>query len=265
MANNTIGGNFKLGAEGAGITLTKVFPLNMYYNSVNYDGNSVFGAALKIDNDSRGIRILNNTLANPSIGFCFNITNFASIDSSDNNNFYTKGVLFARVNSLDYSSFEEYRDVTLTDEKTVAIDPDYFTSTNLHLTNTFLDGGAVVIPEVLTDMDGEVRNPEFPDIGADEFLVRGDIEVVSIDNPQPSPEVYPDLVPVTITVRNKGLSKISGLNVKFYVDDVEVANEVIPVEEPYKPLLPADLLTYNFTTQIEPTATGFYNLRVEAY
>ncbi|MCF8283750.1 MAG: right-handed parallel beta-helix repeat-containing protein [Sphingobacteriales bacterium] len=265
MANNTIGGNFKLGTDGAGVSLTKVFPLNMYYNSINYDGNSVFGSALKVDNDSRGIRILNNSLANPSVGFCFNITNFASIDTSDNNNFYTKGVLFARVNSLDYSSFEEYRDVTLTDEKTVAVDPDYFTSTNLHLTNTFLDGGAVVIPGLLTDMDGEVRNPEFPDIGADEFLVRGDIEVVSIDNPQPSPEVYPDLIPVTITVRNKGLSKISGLNVKFYVDDIEIANEVIPVEEPYKPLLPADLLTYNFTTQIEPTATGFYKLRVEAY
>lgn len=265
FANNMIGGNFRQGADGAGISLTKVFPMKIYYNSINYDGNSVFGAVMKVDNDSRGIRLLNNSFANNSVGFCFTLTTQLSIDTSDNNNFYTKGTIFARSAGNDYSSFEEYRDATLTDEKTVAVDPDYFTKTNLHITNTFLDGGACILSEVSKDIDGEVRNPEFPDIGADEFLVRGDIEVVSIDSPLPSPEIYPAQVPVTITVRNKGLSKISGLNVKFYVDNIELANEVIPVEEPYKPLLPADLLTYEFTTLIEPIATGTYRLRVEAY
>lgn len=265
FANNMIGGYFRQGADGAGISLTKVFPMKMYYNSINYDGNSVFGAAMKIDNDTRGLRLLNNSIANTSVGFCFNFTSQLSIDTSDHNNFYTKGTIFARSSGVDYSSFEEYRDATLTDEKTVAVDPDYFTRNNLHITNTFLDGGAIVLNEVSKDIDGEDRNAEFPDIGADEFLVRGDIEVVVIDSPQPSPEVYPSQVPVTITVRNKGLSKISGLNVKYYVNNVEIANEVIPVEEPYKPLLPADLITYDFTTQFEPSATGVYTLRVEAY
>lgn len=265
FANNMIGGNFKLNAEGVGITLTKVFPMKIYNNSILYDGNSVFGAGLKIDNDSRGIRLLNNSIANTNNGFCFMFVNQLSIDTSDNNNYFTKGVLFARVEGTDYISMDEYRDVKLTDEKSVSVDPDYFTKINLHLTNTFLDAGAIPLKEVPNDIDGEPRNIEFPDMGADEFLVRGDVEVVSIDSPLPSPEVYPSKVPVSITVRNKGLSKISGLNVKFYVDNVEVANEVIPVEEPYKPMLPSDLLTYEFTTQIEPIATGIYRLRVEAY
>lgn len=265
FANNMIGGNFRLGTDGAGISLTKVFPIKVYYNSVLYDGNSVFGAGLKIDNDSRGVRLLNNSIANNNNGFCFNLTNFLSIDTSDNNNYFTKGTLFARVGAADYASFEEFRDATLTDEKTVSVDPDYFTNTNLHITNTFLDGGALLIKEVTTDIDGEDRNSEFPDIGADDFLIKGDIEVVSIDNPLPSPEIYPSSIPVQITVRNKGLSKISGLNVKFFVDNVEIANEVIPVEEPYKPLLPSDLITYDFQTMIEPVATGTYTLRVEAY
>lgn len=265
FANNMVGGNFRLNAEGVGITLTKVFPMKIYNNSVLYDGASVFGAAFKIDNDSRGIRLLNNSMANTNNGFCFMLANQQSIDTSDNNNYFTKGVLFARSNGVDYISLDEYRDEKLTDEKSVSVDPDYFTKTNLHLTNTFLDGGAIPLSEVPTDFDGEPRNAEFPDIGADEFLVRGDIEVVSIDSPLPSPEIYPSKVPVSITVRNKGLSKISGLNVKYFVDGVEMANEVIPVEEPYKPLLPSDLITYEFTTQYEPTATGIYRLRVEAY
>ena len=133
------------------------------------------------------------------------------------------------------------------------------------MTNTFLDGGAMVLSEVPTDIDGAPRDEEFPDIGADEFLIRGNIEIVSIDSPLPSPEIYPSKIPVSITVRNKGLSKVSGLNVKYYVDNVEIANEVIPVEEPYKPLLPTDLASYEFTTQFEPTLTGVYRLRVEAY
>jgi trimeric autotransporter adhesin len=265
FANNMIGGNFRLGAEGVGVTLTKVFPIKIYHNSISYDGNSVFGAGLKIDNDSRGVRLLNNSIANNNNGFCFVFVNQLSIDTSDNNNYFTKGVLFARVEGTDHLSMDEYRDVKLTDEKSVSVDPDYFTKTNLHLTNTFLDGGAIPLKEIPFDIDGEPRNAEFPDIGADEFLVRGDVEVVSIDSPLPSPEVYPSKVPVSITVRNKGLSKISGLNVKCYVNNVEVANEVIPVDEPYKPMLPSDLLTYEFTTQLEPTATGIYRLRVEAY
>jgi len=265
FANNMIGGNFRLGGDGAGIQLTKVIALKMYNNSVNYDGNSVFGAAFKVDNDSRGIRVLNNSLNNTSNGFCFVYGNQASIDTTDNNNFFTKGVLFCRSSSNDYISLDEYRDNTLVDDKSVSVDPDYFTKTNLHMTNTFLDGGAMVLSEVPRDIDGELRNEEFPDIGADEFLIKGDVEIVSIDSPLPSPEIYPDKIPVSITVRNKGLSKVSGLNVKYYVDNVEVANEVIPVEEPFKPLLPADLVSYEFTTQYEPTATGVYHLRVEAY
>lgn len=265
FANNMIGGNFKTGTDGVGLTLTKVFPMKIYNNSILYDGNSVFGAGLKIDNDSRGIRLLNNSIANTNNGFCFTFVSQLSIDTSDNNNYFTKGVLFSRVEGTDYISIDEYRDVRLTDEKSVSVDPDYFTSTNLHLTNTFLDGGAIPLKEVPKDIDGEARNVEFPDIGADEFLVRGDVEVVSIDSPLPSPEIYPSKVPVSITVRNKGLSKISGLNVKYFVDGLEIANEVIPVEEPYKPMLPSDLLTYEFATQFEPTATGVYRLRVEAY
>lgn len=265
LANNMIGGNFRQGIDGAGIQLVKVFPIKVYNNSVFYDGTSVFGASIKVDNDSRGVRLLNNSLYNSSVGFCLSVLNTVSIDTSDNNNYNTKGVLFCRWGGSDYSSFDEFRDASLTDEKSVSVDPDYFTKTDLHLTNTFLDGGAMVLKEVATDYDGEPRNAEFPDIGADEFLIKGDIEVISIDSPLPSPEVYPSQVPVSITVRNKGLSKISGLNVKYFVNNVEVANEVIPVEEPYKPLLPTDLVTYDFATLYEPTQTGVYNLRVEAY
>lgn len=264
FANNMIGGRFRQGADGAGVNLVKVTPLKMYYNSINYSGNSVFGAALKADDNTNKVRLLNNSIYNNSVGFCMSIYN-GTLDTSDNNNLFTKGTLFARVSGTDYLNFEEYRETSLTDEKSVGVDPDYFTDSNLHMTNQFLDAGALVVSEINTDIDGEPRNADFPDIGADEFLIKGDVEVVSIDSPLPSPEVYPAEVPVVITVKNPGLSKISGLNVKYYVDNIEVANEVIPVEEPYKPMLPSDVLTYEFTTRFEPPATGTYNLRVEAY
>lgn len=265
FANNMIGGKFRAGSNGAGINLVKVNTLKMYYNSVLYNGTSVFGSALKMDAETKGVRLLNNSLYNSGIGYCITSGASTNLDTSDNNNLFTKGTFFARVATTDYMNFEEYRENVLKDEKSVNVDPDYFTDSNLHMTNQFLEGGAVVVPEVNTDFDGEPRHIEFPDIGADEFLIRGDVKVVAIDNPLPSPEVYPDSIPVIITVENPGLSKISGLNVKYYVDNIEIANEVIPVEEPYKPLLPSDVLTYQFTKYIVPPATGTYKLRVEAY
>jgi hypothetical protein len=265
VANNMIGGGFRLGMDGYGLSLDKVYPLNLYNNSINYDGNSVNSAALKMDFNTKGVRLLNNSIYNSNNGFALLIDNPNSIDTSDNNNMATKTGLFARVNMLDYLSFDEYRDVFLKDDNGISVDPDYFTTTNLRLTNTFLDAAGVVIPEITKDIEGQPRDSKFPDIGADEFVVLGDVKIESIDNPLPPPEVYPTKIPVVISVKNTGLSKVSGLNVKYFVDNVEMANEVIPVEEPYRPLLPTDLLTYTFETEITPTLTGNYNLRVEAY
>lgn len=264
FANNMIGGKFRNLTAGAGLNLVKVSPLKLYYNSILYTGNLVTSAALKADDNTRNVRLLNNTIYNSSQGFCMDVYE-NTFDTSDNNNLFTKGTLFSRVGPVDYINFEEFRESSLTDEKSVSVDPDYFTDSNLHITNQFLDAGALPIAEVPRDIDNELRNAEFPDIGADEFLIRGDAEILSIDQPLPSPEVYPSKIQVVVTVKNPGLSKISGLNLKYYVDNVEVANEVIPVEEPYKPLLPTDVLTYTFATQFEPAATGTYNLRVEAY
>lgn len=265
FANNMLGGKFRAGSNGSGINMVKVNTFKMYYNSILYNGTSVFGSALKMDAETKAVRLLNNSLYNSGIGYCITSGASTNLDTSDNNNLFTKGTFFARVGSTDYMNFEEYRENTLTDEKSVNVDPDYFTDSNLHMTNQFLEGGAFVVTEINTDFDGEPRHVEFPDIGADEFLIRGDVKVTSIDNPLPSPEVYPDSIPVIITVENPGLSKISGLNVKYYIDNVEMANEVIPVEEPYKPLLPSDVLTYQFSKYIVPPATGTYKLRVEAY
>jgi len=265
VANNMIGGGFRLGLDGYGLSLDKVYPLNLYNNSINYDGNSVNSAALKMDINTKGVRMLNNSIYNSNNGFALLMDDPNSIDTSDNNNMATKTGLFARVNAFDYLTFDEYKDVYLKDDNGVSVDPDYFTTANLKVTNTFLDAAGVVIPEITKDIEGQPRDPKFPDIGADEFVVLGDVKIESIDNPLPPPEVYPTKIPVVISVKNIGLSKVSGLNVKYFVDNVEMANEVIPVEEPYRPLLPADLLTYTFETEITPTLTGNYTLRVEAY
>jgi hypothetical protein len=265
VANNMIGGGFRLGLDGYGLSLDKVYPLNLYNNSINYDGNSVNSGALKMDINTKGVRMLNNSIYNANNGFALLIDDANSIDTSDNNNMATKTGLFARVGAFDYLTFDEYKDVYLKDDNGISVDPDYFTTTNLKVTNTFLDAGGVVIPEISKDIEGQPRDPKFPDIGADEFVVLGDVKIESIDNPLPPPEVYPTKIPVVISVKNIGLSKVSGLNVKYFVDNVEMANEVIPVEEPYRPLLPADLLTYTFETEITPTLTGNYTLRVEAY
>ncbi len=257
--NNMFGAGFKKDITGTCMSMSGVIGASLYYNSLNYDGISVNSATLRIDMECRGIRLLNNSVYNAGRGLSFIFEDAASIDTSDHNNFATKGSVFSKTLLADYLSLDEYRTEIPVDEQSISIDPDYFTDIDLRCTNAFLDGVALPIPEVTVDFFGEPRDSIFPDVGADEFFVQGDVRLVSINEPLSS-NIYPGTVPVHVTLQNMGTSKLSGLSIKYWVDGVgEVAEVVVDA------LLPAQILDFEFDSLITPGASGVYDLKVEVF
>jgi parallel beta-helix repeat protein len=94
-----------------------------------------------------------------------------SAEISDYNNLYSASPLFhaGAVGLTEYITLEDWR-ATGFDLNSVALDPHFLASGNLHLDNSFPEFdnlGDAAVP-VTVDIDGELRhNP--PDIGADEF------------------------------------------------------------------------------------------------
>ncbi len=257
VANNMIGGGFKIDNTGIGVSVALVNGMKFYNNSINYDGLNIAGTAMKIDAESRGIRLMNNSIANQGMGTVMLIDDLLALDTSDHNNLYTKGDNLAKIAGDDYLTIEEFCTATGTDEASITIEPDYFTPVDLRVSNTFLDGAAFPLPEVPVDIRNAVRSPTIPDIGAYEFSIAGNVKLLSIDSPLVG-DVYPGAVPVIVTLKNIGNSKLAGLSIQYFVDGVSYAPEAIP-----EPLIPGDEYQYTFATSIVPPSSGVYRLRVE--
>ncbi|WP_139230304.1 hypothetical protein [Lishizhenia tianjinensis] len=70
-----------------------------------------------------------------------------------------------------YKTYDEWKALGL-DQNSYFVNPNYSSLIDLHVDNLAqADSAAELVDFVLTDIDGDLRNPLFPDIGADEFDV----------------------------------------------------------------------------------------------
>ena len=169
---------------GGSISITqsngvKFYNNNCYYSSSNY--------ILYLNcSASNSAAIYNNCFSSPISGsfiYSFTAVN-PTLFQINRNVYYTpvdlKKFIIASGSPINYSSWQS---VTGMDVNSLLTEPQYFSSTDLHINNSLLPNGAgMVLPEVTEDIDGEPRDPLTPDIGADEYTINmstfHDIELV---------------------------------------------------------------------------------------
>jgi parallel beta-helix repeat protein len=72
-----------------------------------------------------------------------------------------------------YQTLADWQAATPYDDHSISADPNFLSSTNLHVSEPSPVGFAgTTVPEITTDYDGQTRKIPNPDIGADEFLLR---------------------------------------------------------------------------------------------
>jgi len=161
----------------------------LYYNSVflsTSGSNTNFSSAAVFNGVSlTSVVMKNNIFMNTSTagaaGFTVasyrNGTSVANVSNETNNNIYYAGVpsntnLIYYDGTSTYSTLSSYQSAyTGFDQGSFTEEVPFISIANLHMNPTvatIVEGGAIVITSVTTDIDGNSRNTTTPDIGADE-------------------------------------------------------------------------------------------------
>jgi parallel beta-helix repeat protein len=155
-----------------GLSLTTTDYYKVINNSINVTSTSTStGRALHV-NSGNNLILLNNIFENSGGGYAFYISSPLSITNSDYNDIHTNGLNLAYWNG-NQTNLAALRVASGLDAHSLSVDPEFVSNSNLHTSSTALNAAAVPVVEVTTDIDGQVRNPLTPDIGADEFGTSG--------------------------------------------------------------------------------------------
>ena len=165
---------------------------NNSQEAINISGNTLISNNFIIVNHgSRGIfanncdaKILNNTifLKNSSYSFCIDISGTALIKNNCLINYDNEIIIHNSTDdysllTMDYnnlysnSSYFNYKNTINKiggNSHSVSFMPDFVSETDLHTNSALLFETGIALPEITTDIDGEIRNDP-PCIGADEF------------------------------------------------------------------------------------------------
>ena len=170
IANNfiAVGSSFPTNQIGI-LSDTSVF-VNMYNNSIAVNGNEINSSCISILGGGNN-KVVNNNLANFAGGVTLNYQESVGfpIFESNFNNLFTNGINISTYNKASYISLPQWNKAILDDNNSVSVNPNFYSTTDLHTCNPALDNTGKVISAVLKDIDDENRNISHFDIGADEF------------------------------------------------------------------------------------------------
>ena len=113
--------------------------------------------------------MVNNIIANHGGGYAYYVNTPAAIVTSDYNDLYTTGVNLAYWGG-DLTDLAALQSASGKDANSISANPQFISNTNLHTTAAEIDSAATPLAEVGDDIDGELRDGLFPDIGADEVI-----------------------------------------------------------------------------------------------
>ncbi len=179
IANNFVhcGGSI----EVQGIFLNNSANQLVYHNSVNVTNTNSNSRSLYISSGgSTSATLINNIFCNMGGGRALNVTAPATVLNCDYNAYYVTddNLGWWGENVL---TLEALRALNSMDDHSVFGDPQFVSDTDLHVKAQMLDSAAVFLAEVPDDIDGDLRDPDYPDIGADEVAKTEDFTLVVTD------------------------------------------------------------------------------------
>ncbi len=161
--------------------------IDFYHNSINNLSTNASSSSFYVYAGS-GLNVVNNIFLNKGQGYAYNVQSPNSIARSDYNDMYVYGNNVGAWGSTQAATLEDFRQISLTDSNSVSVNPGFQSDTEMYAVSAVLDSAATPLARVLHDIDGEVRDAMYPDIGADEF---DSTAVVGIDEDRLAQNIIP--------------------------------------------------------------------------
>ncbi len=166
IANNFIHSN-----DSAGISVVNGDYQDIIFNSILMTGTTNTFSALFMRGSGVGKKVVNNILANSGGGYAYVVSDSAvfGILSSNYNNLYTTGSNVGEYNGINQATLANWKTASQRDTNSLAVNPNFATTSDLHVTAIAMDDRGTPIAAITTDIDGQTRSTLTPDIGADEY------------------------------------------------------------------------------------------------
>jgi parallel beta-helix repeat protein len=217
----SVSNNFVSTMGSTGTTIYGIYVSSSSYHDVNYNSvclsnNFTSSRAFFITAGTAStVNVLNNNFINLGGGYAiYTGSASTSLNTCNYNN------IFSTSTNLCYwtanaATLAAWRSASAKDANSVNLNPNYVSSTDLHVNSAGISGMGTPIAGITVDIDGETRlNP--PDIGADEFnLVANDAGVSLMATPIPP---CPGINSVSVKVRNYGSAVLTSVTVSWSVN-----------------------------------------------
>lgn len=200
---------------------------NSYCNAHNYYFNNI--GVTNTLSTSRGMylygysatyfnhNLINNNIVNTGGGYAMEVPSGGGtgINISNYNNLYSTGATLGVWNGSSATNLAGWKTTSGKDANSVSLNPTYTSASNLHVSNTGINGKGISISGIVDDIDGQSRGGT-PDIGADEFFPYAlDAGVVAIT---PSIPFAAGVQSVVATLQNFGSTTLTSATISWSVN-----------------------------------------------
>lgn len=186
VANNII--SFEPIGSNRGIFVLNNGMTKLYHNSVHMYGPSTTSSCLFIQPGGRTGNIIKNNILITENGYSISLnTSAQGYIESDYNILWRSSdsaVSCYRYTYGDINTLASWQSIINDASHSVSIDPKITSNTDLHLKKQSINNLGIPLAEVTVDFDGELRDTQNPDIGADEFSsLDHDLKITGIVTP----------------------------------------------------------------------------------
>jgi hypothetical protein len=246
--------------------------IRIYNNSINLFGEPTIGtsasmsACLVVTAAVANLDVRNNIFANSMTGNpgtkSYSVCKATAVvfANSNHNNYYPSGPfgLVGYTGAADVATLAGWQAITTQDLNSISDDPYFFTNTNLHTFSANVNALGTPLVEVVDDIDGDLRDPLTPDIGADEFdPVALDAAIVSVLTPA-SVCLLTATEVISVRIKNAGMDTLTTFDVSYSI------NGGVPFVETWNGVLPSGgSVDYVFTQTANMLALGTYTIFTE--
>ncbi len=195
--------NNMISSLNKGVQLQGCFYLDFFHNSINVQQHLEQTKGIWMFNSNQFIKIQNSSIVVSGQGKPIQSENTPNeIELINHCNLYNGLIM----NNLPPNS--------------INVNPYYFSPDDLHVNNSALNNLGTSLPIITTDFDGEPRNTQTPDIGADEYIpVQVSAGVVDFVHPYPDSVYCPNL-PLKVVLQNTGLVTLTSAILKVTFNGV---------------------------------------------